>query len=1602
MKTLVSIFILLVAAISHAQTTYTLNLADGTTTVAAPHRAGINLASANYYDNGQIYKNLLAEDNYGFENTLSQQIWALSVSGSKTTFCNTNQYAVYPLNFWAGATVSVVESSGPEAGYQGVVASSSTGGSNSPACYTVATPAPAAFAAGDEVIITLNQFPTAESCWETSTNCGVWTYLGNGGKLLTDSTTPYDGKQSLIMDVTSGIHATSGVALYFDSDQENRFILLNGNYELTGWMKTGAAAINHVLTLCAGRVGSTQCQNVTPTSTWTQFSLPFSFADTNTATGFGIVTAQIAGTNGLGQVEIDDLSLEKTSNQDSNNTTIFRDEFVAALRQYCATEVPGPSCIIRNWTNQNGETMQNWTTPQAAASQTTAGGGATTYGNITPRLNDYLNLVKLVGGVPYFVEPVTFQGNDPANLVEYLASTNTSTGYGEIRASQGQVEPWVGSDGVFPDVYISFCNECWNSSSFSGQALPYRTAEANDYYHDYWNRAKDVFAQMRADSNFVPNIHLGFNLQLGVNYAPGGLDTALRGMAEVGGAADYVEQAPYQQSTVSSWQTDANLWGSAMEQPWDDAANPSSASGYNQAVRAIQSYNLCGANGTTPCFATDYEQANSTVATCGVAGFPACTGGNNQAIDQPHEDIITAGSGEGVIAGLQAALNQQQLGITTQNYFGATEFANGTLYGGTATTSKLWGLCVDYGGATSYLNNESYSCRPQFFGLSILNQAIIGPEYACSLASGPSYNWPGSALNGPTAAQNGVPFVYPFCFEKASSNQRSIVLFNTSLTTSYTINFAGSNVPNGTCAQQQYAPSSPDLLNEAASGVPTNTTAATTGIASSSITCGASMTLPPDSETAITYTASGPISQPAGTPRFSLASGTYTATQTVAIASATPSATVYYTTDGSLPTAASTQYAGPMAVSSSVTVNAIAVANGYANSPVATAAYTVTQPTASAPAFSVNSGTYTGAQYVTISDSTSGAVIYYTTNGTLPTAASALYTGTINVGSSETINAIAIATGYANSQVNSATYTIQTGTPTAAPSISPAGGLFYNATPATIAAASGATIYYTLDGSTPSTASAIYSGPITISSSETLSAAAALKGGPLSSITVASFTLDAATPVISPASGTFTGSVSVTISSASTNAKIYYTTNGTVPTVSSNLYTGPVTISATETIYAMTAEPGFVQSPLGVASYTIISTPAAAPTFTPAAGTYTSAQSVALMDSTPGAVIYYTTNGTTPTTASAKYAGAISVNANETLNAIAVATSYSNSPVGSASYIVQLPAAAPVISLAPGTYTSTQTVTISDATAGAVIYYTTNGSTPTTASTRYVDSFTVNSTETINAIAVASGCSTSPKATATYTIHLTTATPAFSLATGTFTAVQSVTISDATAGASIYYTTNGSTPTASSTLYTGAIKVATTETISAIAIASGFSTSPIASSSYSINIPGQTAVPTFVELPGTYTTSVNVQMNDATLGAVIYYTTNGTTPTSASMRYNGYIPVGKTEMLKVIAITPGYTASSVVSGTFTIAPFAATPVFSLGGGTYSKSQAVTISDQTAGAVIHYTTDQSTPTASSPIYTKPFTVTGSEYVQAIAIAPGYTNSFIAAEMYSITQ
>jgi hypothetical protein len=488
------------------------------------------------------------------------------------------------------------------------------------------------------------------------------------------------------------------------------------------------------------------------------------------------------------------------------------------------------------------------------------------------------------------------------------------------------------------------------------------------------------------------------------------------------------------------------------------------------------------------------------------------------------------------------------------------------------------------------------------------------------------------------------------------------------------------------------------------------------------------------------------------------------------------------------------------------------------------------------------------------------------------------------------------------------------------PVFTPAGGYYPSSQTVTIAnATAGTTIYYTTNGTTPSTASAKYTAPVTVSKTEKLEAIAVKSGYSTSPVGTAAYTISASlpAPTFSKAGGTYPASQSVTILDSAPGATICLTTNGTTPTAASTKYTGPITVSKTETLHAIAIKTGFTDSTVATAAYTIM-VPVATPTFSRAAGAYTATQSVVISDTTSGAAIYFTINGTTPTTASNKYNGAIAISKTATLKAIGVKSGYTNSAVEAAAYTIGATVATPTFSHAAGTYTTAQSVTISDATAGAAIYYTTNGTTPSTASTKYTGPITVSSSQKLEAIAAKTGYIKSTVAAAAYTIAKAVAAPSFSHAGGAYTTSQSITISDTTAGATIHYTVNGTTPTAASAKYTAPIRVSKTQTLKAIAIKSGSTNSAVATAAYTIG--ATVAKPIFSHATGTYKTTQSVAIADATAGAAIYYTTNGTTPTKASTRYTKPISVSKTQKLEAIALKAGYFNSPLIDALYTITP----------------------------------------------------------------------------------
>ena len=1084
-----------------AATGQTVSLNDSSIVHARTNRIGINIGSVDYWDNGQILKNLIGSINPGFEPLINQQIWVLNAAGSTTTFTVPDTWDGVPPNYWAGGTFTVVstQSGGAELGCTGTIASNT--GPNYPVsgvtnwvapAVTVSSRCSAAFSVGDIIIMSKSTFPTPESWWESSTG-GFWGSVGGGGQLLSDTADlcATCGTQSLNMNaVVNGSYAAA--TWYFDTSANvDMFVQMNGMYQITFWAK--AASGSPALNISAQRysTGGFNCGAYTPslTSAWQQYTLTCTASESaGTSPGTAVVSFRTTG----GSVYLDNVSFAKTSSA-INNPTILRDEVVQTLQKFYGPSVNGTPGMFRYWLSQNAETLANWTEPDFAYAPTSAGPGyfegPNGAGTVRLSLEDYLILCQFLNAQPYLEVPVTFSTADAANLIEFLASPSSTT-YGARRAALGQTASWTS---VFSTIHLSFCNECWNGSSFVGQSLPYRSGTPNapntnnpEYYYDYSMRAKPIFAAMRADGYYSPSsFDLVMNAQTAVNYT---MDTAIQRAQP-----DSIEIEGYSYSNVNSYSPDSALWGPAMVEPYERVANPNDATNYYNSVHDYQSQSTCGASGTSACNVNIYEWGQNTL---------------SGSIDQTHMDYINAGAGEGVAMALQPLLNLQYYGIANQSQFALTGYQNGALNG---LTAKLWGDVIDMGGATN-------NVRPAFLAMSLVNQSIIGPMYSCPITGNATYNFAGSSSNGsPTVpALNNVPYLYAFCFENGA--QRSVVLINTDLSNSHTVSFAGTNLPSGSVTEREYAPSQVDNLNEAPTGAATNMTPATVALYTSSLSSPSSLSLPPYSVIALDFTVAslGTVA----TPTFSEGGGTYTGVQSVTLYDTTPNATIYYTTNGTTPSTSSAVYSAgsQISVGSNETIDAIAVASGYTNSAVASAAYVINLPVAATPTFSEGGGTYTGMQSITLYDATPGATIYYTTNGTTPTTSSSVYSASnpIKVGSNETIEAIAVASGYTNSAVASAAYVINL--PVAAtPTFSEGGGTYtgvqsitlYDATP-------GATIYYTTNGTTPSASSTVYSAgtSISVSTSETIKAMAVAPAYAGSAVTSAAYQITVAASLI--------------------------------------------------------------------------------------------------------------------------------------------------------------------------------------------------------------------------------------------------------------------------------------------------------------------------------------------------------------------------------------------------------------------------------------------------------------------------------------------------------
>ena len=282
---------------------------------------------------------------------------------------------------------------------------------------------------------------------------------------------------------------------------------------------------------------------------------------------------------------------------------------------------------------------------------------------------------------------------------------------------------------------------------------------------------------------------------------------------------------------------------------------------------------------------------------------------------------------------------------------------------------------------------------------------------------------------------------------------------------------------------------------------------------------------------------------------------------------------------------------------------------------------------------------------------------------------------------------------------------------------------------------SGYNVRYTTDGSDPTASSPIMSASgLEVNTSFTLKVVIERYGIVLTGIAQKSVApVPCATPVIS-----FDYTTSkVSIICATPGTTIYYTTDGGTPSASSTEYSDPFSVAGITTVKAIATHPNLVSSQVATLEITQVATPTIQ---------NNGNNAISITSATPGATIYYTTNGADPTTSSSEYTTPLQENVSGvTIKAIAVKENMITSAVGSGS--VTLQCAAPVI-----TRTSNHSFTITCAlpSTGVTIYYTTNGNEPTTSSSSTTSGSSISCTLpiTVKAFAVATNFENSTITTA--------------------------------------------------------------------------------------------------------------------------------------------------------------------------------------------------------------------------------------------------------------
>lgn len=448
----------------------------------------------------------------------------------------------------------------------------------------------------------------------------------------------------------------------------------------------------------------------------------------------------------------------------------------------------------------------------------------------------------------------------------------------------------------------------------------------------------------------------------------------------------------------------------------------------------------------------------------------------------------------------------------------------------------------------------------------------------------------------------------------------------------------------------------------------------------------------------------------------------------------------------------------------------------------------------------------------------------------------------------------------------------------------------------------------------------------------------------------------------------------LTITTETEGADIYYTTGSAVPTIESNKLVGnEITVSRNDTLNFIAVKKDMYSSSVNTYNVNWFRVPTVA--VTPFAEN--NAMKVRLECEDADATIYYGIGefNNDNVRANALYEGPFEVQSGNYVYSSAVKDGFNNASRTS-TYInySDYTCSSPTITIAADT-----TVTISGGT-GETIYYTLDGTDPTTSSTKFTSKFKLSKNVTIKAIAATSGklnSSVRERSYSGFRVNSVTITPYVE------NNKLMVKLETKTPGATIYYALNNWNSTLTSNIaYSAPFEISEINNgayIYANATKDGFNDAGMSSHDW-LYISNFTASTPTVTLESDTTVILSADVN-----STIYYTLDGSTPTTSSTKYTSKFKLDRNVSLRAIATESGKINSSVYEydyNNFRVAY----PTFSLDGIT------LTISTTTPDAVIYYAFgDDAVADENANKYTGPFTLPDNRRVTAIATREGWNNS-----------